>query len=196
MPHELELKAIEYWLGEYPESIHSRFNKSFILEALKLVLKNNNFVFNKEFFYQIAGTAMGIIVAPTYATSVMGYLKLQFCENCKNEFGVNKGKYIEENWYRFLDNCYIALDTTNINPLKLFDILNSIHDNIKFIMEQHNLYVPFPDIMINKDPENNNIWIDILCKKLILANVFHITLAIPNNAKNIYLLHFLEEFVP
>ena len=196
IPHELELKAIEYWLGEYPESIHYRFNKSFILEALKLVLKNNNFVFNKEFFHQIAGTAMGTIVPPTYATLVMGYLKLQFYENCKNEFGVNNGKYIEENWHRFLDNCYIALDTTNINPLKLFDILNNIHDNIKFIMEQHNFYVPFPDIMINKDPENNNIWIDIFCKKLILGNVFDLTLAIPNNAKKIYLLHFLEEFVP
>ena len=32
-------------------------------------------------------------------------------------------------------------------------------------MEQHNLYLPFLDIMINKDPENDNIWMDIFCKK-------------------------------
>ena len=32
-------------------------------------------------------------------------------------------------------------------------------------MEQHNLYLPFLDIMINKDPENNNIWMDIFYKK-------------------------------
>ena len=145
--------------------IHSRFNKSFILEALKLVLKNNHFVFNEEFFHQIAGTAMGTIVAPTYATLVMGYLKIQFYEKCKNELGVNNGKYIEENWQRFLDNCYIALDTTNINPLKLFDILKNIHDNIKFTMEQHNLYLPFLDIMINKHPETYNTWMDIFYKK-------------------------------
>ena len=95
----------------------------------------------------------------------MGYLKLEFYEKYKNEFGVNNGKYIEENWHRFLDDYYIALDATNINPLRLFDILNNIHDNIKFTMEQHNLYLPFLDIMINKDPENNNIWMDIFYKK-------------------------------
>ena len=157
IPHELRLKAIEYWLDKYPKLIHSRFNKSFILEALKLVLKNNHFVFKEEFFHQIVGTAMGAIVAPTYATLVMGYLELQFYEKCKNEFGVKNGKYIEENCHRFLEDCYIALDETNINPLKLFDTLNNIYDNIKFTKEQHNLYLPFLDIMINKDLENNNI---------------------------------------
>ena len=59
IPHKLGLKAIEYWLDKYPELFHSRFNKSFILKALKLVLKNNHFVFNKEFFHQIVRTAMG-----------------------------------------------------------------------------------------------------------------------------------------
>ena len=118
-----------------------------------------------EFFHQIAGTAMSTIVAPTYARLVMGYLEIQFYGQYKYEFGVNKGKYIEENWHRFLDVCCIASDTTNINPLNLFDILNNIHHNIKFTMEQHNLYLPFLDIMINKDLETNNIWMDIFYKK-------------------------------
>ena len=47
---------------------------------------------------------MGTIVGPTYATLVMRYLKLQFYEKSKNELGVNYGKYIEENWHRFLDD--------------------------------------------------------------------------------------------
>ena len=92
-----------------------------------------------------------------YATLIMRYLELQFYEKYKNELGVNNGKYIEENWHRFLDGFYIALDANNINPLKLLDIFNNIHDNIKFIIEQHNLSLPFLDIIINKDPENNNI---------------------------------------
>ena len=53
-------------------------NKFFILKALKLVLKNNDFVFNEKFFHQITGTTMGTIVAPTYSTLVMGYLEIQF----------------------------------------------------------------------------------------------------------------------
>ena len=81
----------------------------FILEALKLVLKNNHFVF-KNFFHQIVGAAMGTIVALTNAALEMGYLENQYYERWKNEFGVNNGKYIEENWHRFLDDCYIVLD--------------------------------------------------------------------------------------
>ena len=77
----------------------------------------------------------------------------------------------------FSDDCHIDLDATNINLLKLFDILNNIHDSIKFKMEQHNLDLPFFDITINKDRETNNIWINIFYKKLILGDVFHLTLA-------------------
>ena len=149
-------------------------------DFLKKCKRNlKHFVFNE-------GTNMGTIVAPKHATLVMRYLEIQFYEKLKNEFGVKNGKYIEENWHRFLDDCYIALDATNINPLKLFDILNNIHDNIKFTMEQHNLYFPFLDIMINKDSETNNIWMDIFYKKkLILVDVFHLPLVAPKNAKTI-----------
>ena len=45
----------------------------------------------------------------------MGYIEIQFYEKLKNEFGVNNGKYIEENWHRVLDDSYIAFDRTNIN---------------------------------------------------------------------------------
>ena len=100
---------------------------------------------------------MGIIAALTYATLVMEYLEIKFYEKCKNEFGVNNGKYIEENWHMVLEDWCIALYTTNINPLKLVDVLNNVRDNIKFTMEQYNHYLPFLDIMINKDPETNNI---------------------------------------
>ena len=50
MLHELGFKTIEYWLDKYLKFIHSRFNNAFILEALKLVLKKNYFVFNEHFF--------------------------------------------------------------------------------------------------------------------------------------------------
>ena len=118
------MKAIEYWLDKYPELIHSRFNKSFILEALKLVLKNNHFIFREDFYHQMAGIDVGTFVAPSYDTLIMGYLEIQFYENCKNEFSVNNGKYIKENWHRISDDCYITLDAANINPLKPFGILS------------------------------------------------------------------------
>ena len=39
-------------------------------------------------------------------------------------------------------------------------LLNNIHDNIKFTVEQYNLDLPFLD-MINKDLETNNFWMNI-----------------------------------
>ena len=125
------MKTIEYWLDKYPELIHSNLTIFFILETLELVLKSNHFFPNKQFFHLIAGTS---VIASTCATLLMGYLENKFYEKCKNEFAVNNGKCIEENWHRFLDDCYIALDATNINLLKLFDILNNLHGNIKFTM--------------------------------------------------------------
>ena len=100
---------------------------------------------------------MGIIVAPTYATLVMGYIEIQFYKKCKNDYGVNNGIYLQENWDRAFGDCYITLNTANINPFKLFDTLNNIHDNIIFTMVEYNLYLSFHDIMLNRDPETNNI---------------------------------------
>ena len=47
-------------------------------------------------------------------------------------------------------------------------------------MEQYNLYLPFLDIVVKKDPETNNIEMDIFYnKKLKLRDVLHLTRATP-----------------
>ena len=66
------MRSIKYCFDKYLELIHSRFNKSFIFEALKLVLKTKHFVFIEEFFDQVAGAFMGTIAVPTYVTLVVG----------------------------------------------------------------------------------------------------------------------------
>ena len=44
------------------------------MEALKLVLKTNNSIFNYKYILQILEIALGTTVTSTYATPVMGYL--------------------------------------------------------------------------------------------------------------------------
>ena len=61
----------------------------------------------------------------------------------------------------YLDDCYIALDANIVNPSELFETLNRIHKNIKFAMKQHDLHLPFLDILLNKDSESNKVWMDI-----------------------------------
>ena len=59
-------------------NLHAKFNEKFVLESLKLILKNNVCKFNGECFIKINGTAMGTILTPAYPTLSMGYLELIF----------------------------------------------------------------------------------------------------------------------
>ena len=47
IPHDLGLEAVKYWLEKYPEIKKHRFSNNFILEAIKLILENNTFCFNR-----------------------------------------------------------------------------------------------------------------------------------------------------
>ena len=164
IPHELGVTAIKYWLNKHPELLHQRFNKDFVIEALLFVLKNNNFLFNNEYFHQLTGTAMGTIVAPTYATLVMAYIEMKMYELCELKYGKITKDIIEEEWSRFLDDCFIALDSNIIKPNELLNLINSIDKHIQFTMEISETKLPFLDILINKN-ENNEIWMDIFYKE-------------------------------
>ena len=46
--HQYDLEAIEYWLDKFPQSLHPRFSKEFVLESVKFILENNNLNFDNE----------------------------------------------------------------------------------------------------------------------------------------------------
>ena len=50
---------------------------------------------------------MGTKMAPLYATLVLGYLEKQMYQKAVTEFGEEMGSYIENNWLRYLDDCYL-----------------------------------------------------------------------------------------
>ena len=92
IPHEYGLEAIEYWLDKFPESLHPRFPKEFVLESVKFILENNNLNFDNEYFNQIKGVAMGAILSSTYANLTKGLFKLTFYDLYRDEFGEVLGK--------------------------------------------------------------------------------------------------------
>ena len=85
IPHDLGIKAIEYWLTLYPENILRRFPREFVIEGINLIL-NNTFVFYDTTFLQKQATAMGTKMAPSYATLVLGYLENMY-DQAKRLFG-------------------------------------------------------------------------------------------------------------
>ena len=134
IPQTFELGALDYWLENYSESLHARFNKKFVSECAKFILQNNDMKFNNEFYNQIKGTGMGTIFAPTYATLSMWYFKIKLCV-CTFKYGELLAEYIEENWNRFLDDCYTVLRSSQISPEELLLTLDLINPSIQFTTE-------------------------------------------------------------
>ncbi len=97
IPHDLGIKAIEYWVKEYPNDICGNFPKEFIIDGLKLVLENNIMTFDNKYYLQINGTAMGTKMAPTYATLIMGFLELKLYQKIEQEYNHEIRVYVEEN---------------------------------------------------------------------------------------------------
>ena len=161
--HDLGIEAINSWLTKYPELIHERFSKEFILESIKIILENNNFYFNDKMYTQVRGTAMGTKFAPTYATLVLAYLEEKLFVQTEMKYGKEFARYIKDNWKGFLDDCFI-LWTKGEDNLKTFhSVLNELHSDLKFTMEYSNERLPFLDVLLIKS--NNRITTDIFFKE-------------------------------
>ena len=140
IPHALGLEAIAYWINARPDLVPDRFPASFILEAAKIVLTNNNFMFNDRMFTQISGTAMGTKFAPPYACLTMGYLEeaILFPKILRKYFDENLCLYIQNNYLRYMDDGFIILPV-NINAEQFKTALNELHPAITFTMEEGKL---------------------------------------------------------
>ena len=88
--NNLGKEAIKYWLEKNPQDIHHRFEQEFLLQAMAIILENNNFTCNGKHYVQVSGTAMGTIFAPTYATLVLAYLEQKLYDNIEKTHGKNR----------------------------------------------------------------------------------------------------------
>ena len=90
---------------------------------LKLVLTKNNFEFNEEHYLQIAGTAMGTRVAPSYANIFMAQFEQKFVDIYKPHSPFVWKRYIDllhlDTWRRKVKKFH--------SPLKHLSPYNKIH---------------------------------------------------------------------
>ena len=105
---------------------------------------------------------MGTIFAPTYATFSIGFHEIELYTIIKNKFTLSVSNYFEQNWERFLDDCFIFLRLSLLKPNELLNVLNNINPAIQFTMETRDTQLPFLDVMINK--EGKKIFMDIYSK--------------------------------
>ena len=72
-PVDLAIEAIDYWITRKRNLFPDRFTKDFIIDSIKFILKNNNFLFDFEMLNQVFGTVMGTKYAPPYTCLIIGY---------------------------------------------------------------------------------------------------------------------------
>lgn len=146
----LGTNSVDYFLSTYPELLHHRFSKEFVLDSLKLILGNANFMFNNNYYTLSKGTVTGTTVSPTYANLTMAYLELQLYDRVRHKYGEAVEQYVIENWKRFLDDGFI-LWKKSFGPIsEFFDILNSLDPNINFTYNSSNIGLPFLQLFVYK----------------------------------------------
>ena len=118
------------------------------MEGIKLILENNGFCFNDTYFLQTKGTAMGTKFAPIYATLVLTYLEETMYIQSEIEFDSDFRTYLESNFKRYLDGCFLIFTRTEQELEKFHTFLNTLHPRINFIIDKSKTYLPFLDTLI------------------------------------------------
>ena len=109
IPHELGIKAIEYYIHKYQNELPERFTKNCIIEITKFLLENNNFTFNHQMYHQLTGTAMGGNFAPPYAILTIGYLEESYLYiEIPKVFSKEDSEFIINAYKRFMDDGFIT----------------------------------------------------------------------------------------
>ena len=91
---------------------------------------------------------MGTKFAPIYVTLVLAYLEEKLNVQLENEFDSEFRQYIEDNFKRFLDDCFILFNRSNDDLEKLYRTLNALHPSIKYTMDKSKSNLPFLNTMV------------------------------------------------
>lgn len=118
-----------------------------IIRLLEITLRNNDFVFDKEFFLQICGTAMGKTYAPALADLYLEH----FDDVAYNNFYIRPLLY-----FRFLDDIFFVW-TGSVEQLREYEVfLNQIIPGIVVTLNVSPISVNFLDTTVYKKNLNLN----------------------------------------
>jgi hypothetical protein len=127
------------------ETFHG-LTKSDMEILLKLAVIDVPFVFNKQYYMQKDGMAMGSPLGPYFANRLMSYLEKLFLEKCPASFKPILYK-------RYMDDTFVLFKNKDQSS-KFLNYINEFHPNIKFTIEnEENNCLPFLDILVERNPQ-------------------------------------------
>ena len=147
IPHSDGLEAATIALADHMDQDPIRPPIQVLRELMSIVLKNNIFEFNGEFYLQLQGTAMGTKMAPSYANIFMGKLEPQLIAQDPTHIQL---------WKRYIDDIFIIWTGTNEQLNTFLNKINQIHPTIKFTHECDEQELTFLDMVVYKGPNFNS----------------------------------------
>ena len=73
----------------------------------------------------------------------MAYHESQVYFMIKNTSNLALSKFFDENWFRFLDDCKILLNTKLVKRNDLLTVLSQVNPNLQFTMDISSASLPF-----------------------------------------------------
>ena len=136
--HNEGIQSIKEFLAIYRHTNDLPHN-SYIIELLEVVLTNNYFDFNGKHYHQIAGTAMGTKLAPSYANLFMTKFEKSHVYTYQLQ---------PTQWKRFIDDIFMIWPHGMDSLLEFLEHLNTVHPTIKFTSTISQTEVSFLDLKI------------------------------------------------
>ena len=134
---------------------------------------------------------MGTKVASTYATLTIGYLEQKSYERIEDIFGLTFKREFISSWKRFLDDCFISWTKSKADLDNLQNMLNTLHEYIKFTVESNVSQLPFLDCFVIK--RNTGIETDIFYKPTDSKTYLLFTSCHPNTPRSVYHSHWPDD---
>ena len=132
----LGLEAVKKALASSPDPSRP---DSFILKFLEITLTRNDFLFDKSFFLQICGCAMGRKYSPAYADIYLADWEESAFLKCPSRPLI---------YFRYLDDIFGLWDKSETEFNQFIHILNTHHPRIKLKHTLHLQQVPFLDTIV------------------------------------------------
>ncbi|XP_069600613.1 uncharacterized protein [Ranitomeya imitator] len=138
--HSDGLHAVTFCLDKLSHS--DRGHDSFLLDLLKFVLHHNYFLFDRTFYLQTAGVAMGAKCAPTYANIFLGWWEEVFV------YPSLAYQHHVRNWHRYIDDLFFIWSGSREGCTDFIHSLNSNPHNIFLTHSISNSSTSFLDLRI------------------------------------------------
>jgi hypothetical protein len=113
-----------------------------LLKLLSLALNRNEFEFDKRYFKQVRGCAMGTPCAPNFANLFMDQLETRLLRDAPG--------HIPYCWWRFIDDIFLIWLHTLPELEEFVAYINMAHDTIKFTAEISDKAVNFLDVTVTR----------------------------------------------